>query len=91
MKIKLLNVTLVGIDCVDVQRIQKALDISSQDIEFGAVKLLTSLPTDDVRKVEIKNLDSIEKYSEFCIRDLVTYIETEFVLIVQYDGFILNP
>lgn len=88
---KLPNVTLVGIDCVDVERIQKALDISSEKIEFGEVKLLTSLPTNDSRKVEIPHIGSIEAFSEFCIRDLTKYVTTDFVLLVQHDGFVLNP
>jgi hypothetical protein len=91
MKMKLPRVTLVGIDCVDVERIQKALDISSEHIEFAEVKLLTSLPTDDKRKVEIENLETIDKYSEFCIRNLVKYVSTDFALVVQHDGFVLNP
>jgi hypothetical protein len=91
MKIKLPNVTLIGIDCVDVERIQKALDISSEHIDFAEVKLLTSLTTNDKRKVEIESIDTIEKYSEFCLRDLVKHVSTDFVLIVQYDGFVLNP
>lgn len=88
---KLPNVTLLGIDCVNVERLQKALDISLQDMEFAEVKLLTSLPTNDPRKVEIPHLGTIEAYSEFCIRDLVKYVDTDFVLLVQHDGFILNP
>ncbi|MEI6316548.1 MAG: DUF5672 family protein [bacterium] len=88
---KLPNVTLLGIDCVNVERLQKALDISSQEIEFGAVKLLTSLPTDDPRKIEIHHINSIEDFSKFCICDLYKYVETEYVLLIQHDGFILNP
>jgi hypothetical protein len=91
MKKHLPNVTLVGIDCVNAQRIQKALDISSEKIEFATVKMLTSLPTDDARKVEIPHIGSIEAFSEFCIRDLVKYVDTDFVLLVQHDGFVLNP
>lgn len=91
MKISLPNVTLVGIDCVDVDRIQKALNISCDEIEFGKVKLLTSLPTSDIRKVEIPHISSVEEYSLFCLSDLVKYVDTDFVLIVQYDGFVLNP
>jgi hypothetical protein len=88
---KLPNVTLVGIDCVNVERIQKALDISSEKIEFGEIKLLTSLSTNDIRKIEIPYIKSIEKFSEFCIRDLIKYVDTDFVLLIQHDGFILNP
>lgn len=91
MKIKLPRVTLMGIDCVNIERIQKALDISCEGIEFADVKLLTSLPTEDNRKVEIPHIGSIEDFSLFCLRDLVKYVDTDFVLLVQYDGFILNP
>ena len=38
-KLKLPNVTLLGIDCVNIERLQNTLDVSSKDIEFGAVKL----------------------------------------------------
>lgn len=88
---KLPNITLMGIDCVNVERLQKALDISCAGIEFGAVKLLTSLETSDSRKVEIPHIGSIEDFSKFSICDLYKYVDTEYVLLVQYDGFVLNP
>jgi len=88
---KLCNITLLGIDCVNVERLQAVMDISQKEIEFGQVKLLTSLPTDDSRAVKIPHIGSVEEYSRFCIEDLYKYIDTDFVLLVQYDGFILNP
>ncbi|MFA7309068.1 MAG: DUF5672 family protein [Patescibacteria group bacterium] len=88
---KLSNVTLLGIDCINIERLQKALDISSLNIEFGEVKLLTSLPTEDSRKVEIPHIGSIEDFSKFSICDLYKYVSTDYVLLVQYDGFVLNP
>jgi hypothetical protein len=91
MKRKLENVTLLGIDCINVERLQKALDICCDNFEFREVKLLTSLETNDVRKVKIDHLGTVEAYSEFCIKNLSKYVDTDFVLLVQYDGFILNP
>ncbi|MDE2188510.1 MAG: nucleotidyltransferase domain-containing protein [Patescibacteria group bacterium] len=91
MKRKLSNVTLLGIDCVNVERLQAAMDVSMKDIEFGAVKLLTSLPTTDTHLVPIPHIGSVEEYSRFIIEDLYKYVDTEFVLVIQYDGFILNP
>ncbi len=88
---KLPGVTLAGIDCVNVERLQKALDISCAEIEFAEVKLLTSLPTNDVREISIPHIGSIEAFSKFCIRDLANYVSTDFVLLVQHDGFVLNP
>lgn len=89
-KLELPNVTLLGIDCINVERLQAAMDASQQDIEFGAVKLLTSLPTQDSRLVTIPHIDSIEDFSRFCIEDLHEYVDTEYVLLVQYDGFVLS-
>ncbi len=89
-KLELPNVTLLGIDCLNVERLQVAMDVSQQDIEFGAVKLLTSLPIKDSHLVVIPHIGSIEDYSRFCIEDLHKYVDTDFVLLVQYDGFVLN-
>jgi predicted nucleotidyltransferase len=91
MKLKLPNITLLGIDCVNVERLQVAMDVCQKDIEFGAVKLLTSLPTSDGRLVNIPQIKDIQEYSRFCAEELVKYVDTDYVLIVQYDGFILNP
>ena len=85
------GVTLLGIDCVDPERLARALDISESGIAFGAVKLLTSLPCEDPRKVNIPHLGSTEEYSRFCLEDLHWYVDTPHVLIVQYDGFVLHP
>lgn len=90
-KIKLPNVTLLGIDCVNVERLIQAMNVSQENIEFGSVKLLTSLESNDKRKIEIPNISSIDEYSLFCIKDLHKYVDTEFVVIIQYDGFIINP
>lgn len=89
-KIKLPNVTLISVDCINLQRTQKALAISQLGIEFGAVKLLTSLPTDDPTAIKIPHIGTVEDYSTFCINELYKYVDTEYVLMVEYDGFVLN-
>jgi hypothetical protein len=57
--------------------------------DFGAVKLFT---TDEAQPnaVKIPAMRGIQEYCRFCIRDLCEYIETDYLLVVQYDGFILN-
>jgi glycosyltransferase involved in cell wall biosynthesis len=84
------NVTIIGIDCVDVNRLKKAIEHSCENILFGGVKLLTSLETDYEHAVKIKRIGSKQEYSEFMINDLINYIDTDFALIVQYDGYVLN-
>lgn len=90
-KKKLPNVTLFGIDCVDIDRLIRAAEISQQGIEFGAVKLLTSLHTDHPHAITIDPVKSYREYSEFMLKKLDSFIDTEFVLVIQHDGYVLNP
>ncbi|MFA5777401.1 MAG: DUF5672 family protein [Parcubacteria group bacterium] len=88
---KLENVTLLGIDCIDISRLILAADICQKYFDFGSVKLLTSLESNDSNIVKINPIISTEEYSRFIIAELEKYVDTEYVLIFQYDGFILNP
>ncbi len=91
-KNKLENVTLLGIDCVDVERLRLAMKICQNDFEFAEIKLLTSLDVSSKENiVKIEPIKSTEEYSQFIINDLYKYVSTTHVLLVQYDGFILNP
>lgn len=89
--INLDNVTLLGVDCIDIDRLIYAADVSQKAIKFKEVKLLTHLEIDDDRIVKIPEINTIEAYSEFMIKQLHNYVDTDFVLIIQYDGFVLNP
>ncbi|MFA6410009.1 MAG: DUF5672 family protein [Candidatus Buchananbacteria bacterium] len=90
-KKKLKTVTLLGIDCVDVKRLALAMEICQKDFEFAAVKILTSLKISKLDNiVKIKPINSAQAYSHFIIWELDKYVDTPHVLIVQYDGFILN-
>jgi len=91
MKKRLQTVTLIGIDCVDIDRLILAADICEKDFEFAETKLLTLLPSADPRVVRISAIDSVQAYSEFCIAKLDSFIDTPHTLIIQHDGFILNP
>ncbi len=92
MKRKLETVTLLGIDCVDLARLKQALEICQKEFEFAEVKILSSLPSVNKDKViKIEPINSLEEYSHFVIFELAKYVDTPHVLIVQYDGFILNP
>lgn len=89
--LNLSNVTLLGIDCIDADRLDRAIKICTESCSFGDVKLLTSLPSLSQYRVPIKHISTINEYSRFILEDIVNYVDTEYVLIVQYDGFILNP
>lgn len=92
MKLQLRNITLVIIDCLNLERAQIVTNICEKFVDFGEVKILTHLEDkNDKRIVKIENIDSIKKYSHFCIKKLNDYIDTEYCLLIQYDGFVLNP
>jgi len=92
--LKLPDVTLVAVSSVDLDATLLALSISSHEIEFAEVKFFTSepiLPNNPKIKVEpIPRLD-VWGYSKFIIKDLHRYIKTSHCLVIQGDGFILNP
>ena len=90
-KRQLKTVTLVGIDCVDIDRLVLAMDICQENFEFAEVKILTSLASTNPNVIKIDPINSLEDYSRFVINNLSKYIGTEHILLVQHDGFILNP
>lgn len=90
--INLHNVTLVSITSVNVERAIKALKYSSKDINFGNILLITDKDVSDenIKIEKIQPLDYIG-YSKFVVYELYKYIDTDFVLIIQDDGFVINP
>lgn len=85
------DVTLLCVDCVEIQRAIKVLEVCKQQVKFKNVKLLTNIDTSYKHKVQIEQIHNLHHYSEFIIKRLVNYVDTDYVLVVQYDGFILNP
>ena len=80
MKKKLDTVTLIGIDCVDIKRLVLVSEICQQNIEFAAVKLLSSIESKHGDVVPIRDIKSREDYSRFVISQLDNYVSTSHVL-----------
>lgn len=91
MKLQLPSVTLMCIDCVNANRAIRVLEHCKKKADFGAVKFLSHIPTSYEHRVKIFPLNSLIAYSIFMLTKVHEYIETDHVLIVQRDGFILNP
>jgi len=85
------SVTLIGLDCINLDRLVIAADICRQNFDFAEVKLLTSLPSNRPEIVPINPVLCIEDYSYFVISEMHRYIHTAYALVIQHDGFILNP
>jgi len=85
------NVTMICVDCVNVERAVKSMEVCLKHCIFDDVKLLTSLPTDYKHAVKIDPINSINEYSQFVLKRIHEYVNTRYMLIVQYDGYIVNP
>jgi hypothetical protein len=86
------NVTLCAIDCLNPLLAARALDVCKSHCRFGDTILLTDKSIDsNSRLALIPALDSKEAYSAFVLKELVKYIGTPWVLLVQWDGYIVNP
>lgn len=95
-KLNLKNVTLYGADTVDLDRQLKAFAICESYADFAAKKILTTTKenytTDSGIEIIFTDLiHSKRDYNEFNLKHLNDYIDTDFVMVAEYDGFILNP
>ena len=79
-KRKLPNVTLVCVTNKDIEGHQNALDISCEEIEFGAVKLVVR-----------PEIDSIDKWNEYMVYHLTDHVDTDYAILVHADGYIIRP
>lgn len=79
------NVTLFGIDAADAVGIQRAAEICQQHVRFGDVKIITErmFPGETREQGRVN-------YSRFMIKDLNALIDTEFVLTIHTDGYVIN-
>jgi len=93
-RLRLQGVTLLTVTSTDIDRTHAILVHCAQNIEFGAVKMLCSrLPvtTDPgVQYIRIAPID-FYGYSRLMIESLNSYVQTNHCLIVQADGFVLDP
>lgn len=89
------NVTLVGVDGGGWSpETLKAIKYSCRNVNFGKKIFLTSAPEKyNVDFCEIIKIDklSYNELNRFSLTEAHKYIETEFMLGVHPDGFILNP
>lgn len=93
-KLNLPNVTLLTATAVNVDQTHAALLHCMQCADFGAVKMLCpeppAVPDPRVQLIRIPYIDFLG-YSRLMIEELNAYVQTSHCLIVQADGFILNP
>ena len=94
-KLNLSNVTAVIIDCVNFEQAAKAIETMQGYADFAKIKYFNHIENisgeDVVESIKIDKINNIRDYNEFVIKQLHNYIETDYCMIFQWDGFILNP
>lgn len=84
------NVDIININCLNPKESSNILDISTKNIKFNRSILFTDkFIESDHEIVLIDTINTIEQYSDFCLQ-LNKYINNDFVLIIQNDGFVIN-
>ena len=88
------NVSLVLVSSVKINESLFALNISQSCIRFKETLFFTSEKINSLSNakiIKINKIKNLQDYSIFILRELFEYINTEYVLVIQHDGFILNP
>ena len=89
------NITLVALTSVRIEETIKALLYSSKEITFGKVKLLSDIkPKDLPNKIifeETEKSSNIDEWNYNIIYNLPKHIDTEYIILIHDNGFIVNP
>lgn len=85
--------TLCCIDCINYEFAIEALNKSKEGCTFDRILFLTDMDVclPDIETVVIPPIGSRQEYSKFILHELHHYIDTEFVLLIQWDGYVIHP
>lgn len=92
-KLNLSNVEIVSINTHAPMESIKAIEYSCRNITFSKKKLFSDIPlkVNDIEHIFIPKFTTRVQYSQFCIKEMYKYIESDFVLVIHDDGFVINP
>lgn len=94
MKLRLENITLLCMTSVLIPESIKALMFSSNNIEFGKIKLVShKKPLDLPKKIifeETEPINNIDEWNHRIVYNLTNYVDTEYVILIHDDGFIVD-
>lgn len=78
--LKLPNVTLICLTNKDFEGHKRALDKSSEGIEWGAVKLIWD-----------EKIESIDTWNYKIVYELHNYVQTDYAMLIHADGYVIRP
>ena len=91
------SITIIAASDYKINETLQALHISSKHLSpfktifFSSKYIPNNKKYKDVFHEKINPINSLNDYSKFILYDLYKFIETSHVLIVQWDGYIINP
>lgn len=93
--LKLPNVTLIAVSSVKIYETVKALEYSMRGIDFGEVVLVShECPKHLPKGITFKpceRIDNIDRFNYMMVYELSQYVDTDYMLLVHYDGFVVYP
>jgi hypothetical protein len=88
-KLNLKDITLICIDDMHPLKSSQIMNGICDRINFGSVKLLSSKSEPSVTD-KIKPMVNVRDYNIFVIKEVHKYVDTDFCMFVQTDGYPLN-
>ena len=91
------TVTLCCVDTLNHALALRALALSRREIRFARSVLVTDdLPAglalpEGIELARIEPLASRDAYSQFVLKELGRFVDTPHVLLIQWDGYVVNP
>jgi len=89
------NITLIIVDCVEPEKAARVLSHCASIFPVEKSVLCTHEKIKNTSaNIEIHTIDklnTVDEYSEFILRQLHKHINTSHCLLIQTDGFIINP
>lgn len=84
------SVMLVAVEGVALEKIKIPWEASNKFIDFADTILLTPFDSLDYPIIKIAPMKSKQEYSKFIFKNLNYFVASEFVLLIQHDGFVVN-
>ena len=92
--LNLSNITLIALTSVKIPQTIKALEYSCREIKFGDVKLASDIKPDNlpsyIKHEYTPKSSNIDEWNYNIIYNLPKHVETEFCILIQDNGFVVN-
>jgi hypothetical protein len=89
------QVTLIAVTSINVEATLQAIEACQAKANFAACKLIThQRPARSVPGLEVvitSRLETSQQYSRFILSGLVDHVDTSHCLVVQWDGYVVDP